>query len=195
MKEVLKKIGYKLHLSESSINNSYKKYCTIKKKVEKILTSNCFIKNKRLLLSNENILGYSLYKSLKEESCPRSINEICFFSGISKYNILQIDKCLEINRDKIRPIQRVKPITAKDIILTHYPYIENLVFDDVKQIFHRLNCIGPINFAPTTTSAGAMYLYMNFVKRSKKTLMHLSSLFNVKPMSIQRFVKKYKNVF
>ena len=153
-------------------------------------------KNKRSLLSNENILGYSLYNLLKEESCPRSIKEICYFSGIKKpLNILKIEKCLELNRNRIKPTQRVKPITAKDIILTHYPYLENFVFEDVKEIFHRLNCIEPINFSPTTTAAGAVYLYMNFVKRCKKTMTQITSLFNVQSMSIQRFVNKHKDFF
>lgn len=194
--KVLQKIGDKLHLCDSSIYNSYKKYCTIKKKVKTILSSNSHAKNKRLLLSNENILGYSIYNSLKEESCPRSIKEICFFAGIVKpLNILKIEKCLESNRKDIKPMKRVKPITAKDIILTHYPYIENLNFEDVKQIFHRINCIEPINFSPSTTSAGAVYMYMNYIKKSKKTLTQISSLFNVTPMSIQRFVQKYKETF
>ena len=110
-------------------------------------------------------------------------------------NILKIEKCLELNRNRIKPTQRVKPITEKDIILTHYPYLENFVFEDVKEIFHRLNCIEPINFSPSTTSAGAVYMYMNYIKKSKKTLTQISSLFNVTPMSIQRFVQKYKETF
>lgn len=194
--ELLRKIGDRLHLCESTIDNSYRKYLELKKKVKKVLLLQHHAKHKRLLLSNENILGYSIYNSLKEESSPRSIKEICYFSGISKpLNILQIEKCLESNRNMIEPIRRLKPITAKDIILTHYPYIENLAFEDVKQIFHRLNCIEQITFSPATTSAGAIYLYMNFVKKSKRTLTQISSLFNVTPMSIQRFVVKYKNYF
>ena len=194
--EVLRKIGDKLHLSESSIDNSYNKYYNIKKKVKKILLANPQAKNKRLLLSNENILGYSIYNSLKEHSCPRSIKEICYFSGISKpIKILQIEKFLESNRNEITPIKRLKPITPKDILLTHYPYIENFAFEDIQHIFHRLNCIGPTNFSPTTTSAGSVYLYMNYVKKCKKTLTQISCLFNVTPMSIQRFIKKYRNFF
>lgn len=194
--EVLKKISDKLHLYESCVNHSFKKFNTIRERVRKILEANPNAKRKRLLLSNENVLVYSIYISLKEQSCPRSIKEICHFSGISKpINILKIEKFLELNRNIIKPIKRAKPITAKDIILTHFPYIEDLLFEDVKQIFHRLNGIQQINFSPSTTSAGAVYLYMNFVKKSKKTLTQVSTLFNVTPMSIQRFVNKFKNMF
>ena len=194
--EVLRKIGDKLHLPQSCINNSYTRYCIIKEKVKKILSANPRAKNKRSLLSNENILGYSLYNLLKEESCARSIKEICYYLGIKKsLSILKIEKYLELNRNRIKPVQRVKPITARDIILTNYLYLENFVFEDVKEIFHRLNCIEPINFSPATTSAGAVYLYMNYVKGCKKTMTQITSLFNVQPMSIQRFVNKYKNYF
>ena len=128
-----------------------------KEKVKKILLANPQAKNKKSLLSNENILGYTLYNLLKEESCPCSIKEICYFSGKKNpLNILKIEKCLELNRNRIKPTQRVKPITEKDIILTHYPYLENFVFEDVKEILHRLNCIEPNNFSPATTAAGAV---------------------------------------
>ena len=48
--EVLRKIGDKLHLPQSCINNSYTRYCIIKEKVKKILSANPRAKNKRLLL-------------------------------------------------------------------------------------------------------------------------------------------------
>ena len=80
---------------------------------------------------------------------------------------MQIGKFIGANRGKDTPSKRLKPLTAKDVILTHYPYIEGLSFDDVKQIFHKLNCIEPISFTPTTTAAGIVYLYVNFVKHSK----------------------------
>ena len=116
----------------------------------------------------------------------KEVKVIRHFSGIS--HTLQIEKCLESNRNIIQPIKRVKPISAKDIILTHYPYIENLTFEDLKEIFHRLNCIEPISFTTTTIAAGIVYFYMNFVKKSKKTLTQVLSLFNITPMIIQRFV-------
>ena len=102
---------------------------------------------------------------------------------------------MQEGRDKDTPPTRLKPITAKDIILTHYPYITGFSFDDVKQIFHKLNNLGPINFTPLTTAAGIVYLYTNTVKGKKQTLQQVSSLFQVTPMSIQRFIKKYKTLF
>ena len=74
---------------------------------------------------------------------------------------------MQEGRDKDTPPTRLKPITAKDIILTHYPYITGFSFDDVKQIFPKLNNLGPINFTPLTTAAGIVYLYTNTVKGKK----------------------------
>ena len=110
-------------------------------------------------------------------------------------SILKIGTFLEKSRDEDTPSTRLKPITAKDIILTHYPYITGFSFDDVKQIFHKLNNLGQINFNPSTTAAGMVYLYTNTVKCKKKPLQQVSSLFQVTPMSIQRFIKKYKTFF
>ena len=194
--ELLVKIGEKLHLNQSSIDNSYKNYKKSLKKLKRISDLKQNSKKKRLLMSYENILAYAIYVTLKEASIPRSIKEICFFSGGLKCrNVLQIGKFIEANRDKDTPSKRLKPLTAKDVILTHYPYIEGLSFDDVKQIFHKLNCIGPISFTPTTTAAGIIYLYVNFVQHSKQTLHQISSLFQVTPTSIQRFTKEYKKWF
>ena len=69
----------------------------------------------------------------------------CIAGSPKGKNILKLDAFLEKNRDEETPPTRVKPITAKDIILTHYPYITGFSFDDVKQIFHKLNNLGQIN--------------------------------------------------
>ena len=65
---------------------------------------------------------------------------------------------LRKNRDEETPPTRVKPIDAKDIILTHYTCITDFSFEDVKQMNHRINTLGQINFAPSTTAAGVVYL-------------------------------------
>ena len=194
---VLEKIADKLHLCRSSIDNSYYEYKENMKKIRKILNfTKQYSKKKRLHLSNENVLIYSIYITLKADSCPRSIKEICYFSGgLKPLNVLRIGKFLEKSRDKTTPPKRLKPVTARDIILSHYPYIEGLSFDDVKQMNHKLNLIGLVNFTPTTTAAGIVYIYTNFVKHTKQTLQQISSLFQVTPMSIQRFMKIYKKFF
>ena len=192
--QLLEKISAKLHLHQSSIDIAYFEYKKNTKKIEKSL--NHRPNKKPSLLSHENVLIYSIYTALKKDSCPRSIKEICNIAGgLKPKNILQIGTFLEKSRDKHTPPTRLKPITAKDIILTHYPYITGLSFDDVKQIFHKLNNLEPINFTPSTTAAGIVYLYTNTVTCKKQTLQQVSSLFQVTPMSIQRFIKKYKTFF
>ena len=189
--ELLEKIADKLHISPTSVNNAYTEY---QKNVQKIAALSS--SKKKLVHSYENILVFSIYVTLKKDSCPRSIKELCYFSGgLKPLNVLQVGTFLEKSRNKRTPPQRLKPVTAKDIILTHYPYIEGLTFDDNKQIFHRLNCIEPVNFTPVTTAASLVYMYTNFVIGNKQTLQQISSLFHVTPVSIQRFLNKYKKIF
>ena len=142
------------------------------------------------------VVQSGVYITLKKDFCPRSIKEICYISGgLKPLNVLQIGTFLEKSRNENTPSKRLKPVTANDIILTHYPYVEGLSFDDVTQIFHKLDSIEQVNFTPTTTAAGLVYLYTNFVKCNKQTFQQISSLFQVTPISIQRFVKKYRYIF
>ena len=196
--ELLEKICDQLNLSQSTIDKIHEKFSKVKDEIETIIYSKeeQAFKRKRSLLSKTNILVYSIYVTLKQDQCPRPLKEVCFFSKCAYPNdVIQIEKFLEKNSKSELSQTRFQPVTARDIILTHYPYLENFVFEDVKEIFHRLNCIEPINFSPTTTAAGAVYLYMNFVKRCKKTMTQITSLFNVQSMSIQRFVNKHKDFF
>ena len=110
-------------------------------------------------------------------------------------NILKLDVFLEKNRDEETPPTRVKPIDAKDIILTHYTCIIDFSFEDVKQMNHRINTLEKNSFSPTTTAAGVVYLYAKTAKSKKQTLKQVSTLFNVSTMSIQRFINKYKLCF
>lgn len=193
--DLLLKIGDRLNLCQSVIEKSFTKFKKTKKLMKQLIQN--VHKKKRLFLSNENILVYSLYITLKEESCPRAMKEICYYAGILKpLNIFKVEKFIESHRksdDNNR--KRLMPITAKDIILTHYPYVYQMTFEDVTQIFHRLNTIEPISFSPLVTAAGSVYLYCNFVKKSKQTYLQLSNLFNVSSMSIQRYVKRFRNIF
>ena len=196
LEELLNKIGDRLNMCQSTINNAHARYMNTKKLVKSILSHSPHIKNKRAILSSENILLYSVYATLKNDCCPRSIKEVCHFSeSVKPIDILKVERFIEINRKSTTPAVRLKPISAKDIILTHYLYINGFTFDDVRQINHRINCIQCMNFSPVTIAAGSVYLYANYVKNSKKTMLQISNLFKVTSMSIQRFVKKYKHIF
>ena len=190
VKDLLNKIGDRLNLSESTIENSYARFTNTKKILKKNISCAPHMKNKRAILSNKNVLVYSMYITLKLDYCPRSIREICYYSGYVKpLDVLKIEKFLELNRKSTTPASRMKPITPKDIIMTYYPYIDGFTFDDVQQLNHRINIIQCNNFSPVTTAAGSVYLYVNQVKKTKTTLLQLSNLFKISSMSIQRFVK------
>ena len=61
----------------------------------------------------------------------------------------------------------MKPINAKDIILTYYTCITDFSFEDIKQMNHKINTLGQVNFSPSTTAAGVVYLYAKNVKCKK----------------------------
>ena len=128
------------------------------------------------------------------QNCARVIEERLthFEVNQQKYHIPQGNLKDEKKGEKI---DGVKPITAKDIILTHYTCITDFSFEDVKQMNHKINTLGQINFSPSTTAAGVVYLYAKNVKCKKQTLQQVSSLFRVTSMSIQRFIRKYKMFF
>ena len=79
VKVLLEKIGDGLHLSQSTIDIVYEKFLGINKEMTKTLSGKQF-KQKKTLLSKINLLVYSIHCVLKEENCPRSLKEICFFS-------------------------------------------------------------------------------------------------------------------
>ena len=194
--DLLNKIGDRLNMSQSTIDNSFARYMKTKELIQNTISCLPYTKNKRVILSNEIVLVYSIYVTLKNDCCPRSIKEICHCSGsIKPLDILKVERFLEINRKSTTPATRLKPITAKDIILTHYPYLDGFTFDDVRQLNHKINGIQCNNFSPLTTAAGSVYLYANQVKNSKPTMLQLTNLFKISSMSIQRFVKKYKHIF
>ena len=196
--EYLNKVGDGLHLCQSTISNAFDSYLKIKAKMQNLMTFRHQHKNKRILLNDKNLIVYSLYNTLKQESCPRPIKEICWFAGsIPHANIYTIEKFFHVqSKHEDNPTPRLKPITAKDIVYSHYTYVKDLTFDDVKQIQHLLNGIhSTCNFSALVTAAGIVFLYMNCIKKSKaQSLQQISNLFRVTTMSIRRFVSKYKFV-
>lgn len=189
--QLLEKICDKLHLSKCSIDNAYLEYKKNTKKINKMLD----YPSKKLFLSPLNILIFSIHTSLSKDLCPRSIKDVCDIAGVSEYkNIRKINSFLEKNKGDTHST-RLKPINAKNIILTHYLYIEDFSYEDVKQIDQKINALEENNFTPTTTAAGAVYLYSKNFKSKKLTMTQAASIFNVTTMSIQRFINKYKPYF
>jgi transcription initiation factor TFIIIB Brf1 subunit/transcription initiation factor TFIIB len=192
--QLLEKISDKLHLSRSSIDLAYIEYEKNTKKIQKIL--NYPNKNRSSFLSPENILILSIYTALKKDSCPRSINDLCNIAGLQECaNVFKLTAFLEKKKDDDTHSARLKPLKARDLLLTHYTCIEGFSFEDVKRMDHRIDALEKNTFTPHTTAAGAVYLYAKNVKCTKQTMCQVSSLFNVTTTSIQRFINKYKLCF
>ena len=194
--ELLEKISDKLHLNRSSIDLAYYEYKKNTKKIQKILNYSNKKPHYTSFLSPEIILIFSIYTALKKDFCPRSIKDVCSASGLSECtNVLKLSAFFEKNKGDDTPSVRLRPLSAKDILLTHYLYIEDFTYEDVKQINHKINALEKNTFSSTTTAAGAVYLYAKTAKSKKQTLKQISTLFNVTTMSIQRFINQYKPCF
>ena len=192
--ELLEKISDKLHLNRSSIDLAYYEYKKNTKKIQKIL--NYSNKKHTSFLSPEIVLIFSIYTALKKDLCPRSIKDVCSASGLSEYtNVLKLSAFFEKNKGEDTTSVRLQPLNAKDVLLTNYLYLEDFTYEDVKQIVHKIDALKKNNFSPTTTAAGAVYLYAKNVKSKKHTLKQISNLFNVACMTIQRFINQYKPCF
>ena len=197
---ILQKIGDRLHLYESTMNNCLMEFYRVKSKMTQMMQENFAVpqKNKRQLLSDKNLLVYSIYTTLKFEECPRTLKEICYYAGEIPFNAIhQIGKffCSSNKPNFLLKTKRLKPISAKDLILSHYTYLDIICFDDVNQILKLLDNIKPNSFSPSTTAAGMVYLYVKFIKKCKITFVQTSALFKVTGMSVQRFIKRYKMIF
>ena len=190
IKVYLEKIGDKLHLSQATLDNVLIEFSKNHSRAEKMVSTNQ--KNKRLLRCRKLLLVYTLYNTLKKECTPRSIKVICYYANVSSSAIHIVEKFFDSNTSL--QTTRLKPISAKDILYTHYNYIENMTFEDVGHIIHLLNAISPCSFTATTQAAGLVYIYMNYIKKSKETMTRLSTLFGVTTMSIHRFKKRYKTM-
>lgn len=194
--ELLEKISDKLHLSRSSIDLAYCEYGKNMKKIQEILNHQNKKPHYTSFLSPEIILIFSIYTALKKDSCPRSIKKVCNIAGLPECtNVLKLAAFLEKNKGENTHSVRLRPIDAKDLIMSHYTFIEDFNFEDVKQMNHKINTLEKNTFSPDTTAAGVVYLYAKNVKCKKRTLCQVSSLFNVTNTSIQRFINKYKLCF
>ena len=195
--ELLEKISDKLHLNRSSIDLAYYEYKENTKKIQKILNYPNKKQPYKSFLSPKNTLIFSIYTALSKGFCPRSIWDVCAASGLSECtNVLKLSAFFEKNKGDDTPSVRFEPLSAKDVLLTHYLYL-GFTYEDVKKIVHKIDDLKKNNFTSTATAAGALYLYAKNlnVKSKKHTLKQISTLFNVSGMTIQRFIKEYKTCF
>ena len=190
--ELLEKLSDKLHLSQSSVDIAYIEYKKITKKIQKILSYPNKKPHPKSILSPEIVLMLSIYTALKKDFCPRSMDFLCNIAGLQESNVFKLTAFLEKNKDDDTHSTRLQPLKAKDLLLTHYTFIDDFSFEDVKRMNDIIETLEKNTFTAHTTAAGAVYLYARNVKCTKQTMRQVSSLFNVTNTSIQRFINKYK---
>ena len=185
----LQKICDRLHLPESTIQNTFRKY----KNTRKLINSRIALgqKNKNELISKKNLMVYSLYVRLKIEGVPRSLKDICSLGDVRTSTIIIIEKFLE--QHHLSGGLRSKPLSAKNLIQSHYTYLDNFEFADLQVTMVWLDKLRFCSFSPATTAAGVTFLYLNERKKSKVSQSKIANLFQVTSVSIQRFLKRYKN--
>ena len=191
--ELLEKISDRLHLSRSSVDIAYIEYKKNMKKIQKILSYPNKKPRPTSILSPEIVLILSIYTALKKDFCPRSIDVLC--NPEESANVFKLTAFLEKNKDDDTRSTRLKPLNAKDLLLTHYTCIDGFSYEDVKRMNDIIEGLKKNTFTPHTTAAGVVYLYAKNVKSKKHTLKEISDLFNVASMTIQRFIDHYKPCF
>ena len=191
--ELLEKISDRLHLSRSSVDIAYIEYKKNMKKIQKILSYPNKKPRPTSILSPEIVLILSIYTALKKDFCPRSIDVLC--NPEESANVFKLTAFLEKNKDDDTRSTRLKPLNAKDLLLTHYTCIDGFSYEDVKRMNDIIEGLKKNTFTPHTTAAGVVYLYAKNVKCKKQTMRSVSSLFNTTNTSIQRFINKYKLCF
>ena len=172
--EFLTKIGYRLNLPKSTIEHAFKRY--------QDLTCG------KSGFHKEHLLAYSLYTTCKLENCPRSMVEISNVSAIPVKSLRKIEKCFAMESNN----PRTKPLCAKDLLYTFYPYLD-LSFQDLKIILGMLKTSShSVKFSPATEAAGLVYLYSSQNNIKSCTIKNISDIFQTTPMSIYRY-KNYYN--
>lgn len=167
--EFLTKIGYRLNLPKSTIEHAFKRY--------QDLTCG------KSGFHKEHLLAYSLYTTCKLEKCPRSMVEISNVSAIPVKSLRKIEKCFALEKNN----PRTKPLCAKDLLYTFYPYLD-LSFQDLKIIVGMLETSNhSVKFSPATVAAGLVYIYSNQNNIKSCTMKNISDIFQTTPMSIYRY--------
>ena len=187
------KIGDRLNLSNATIENTILYFHKIRKQVDDIKYDWPKKAPKRKLFSNKNLVIYSLYAILKQDSFPRPLKEICTVANI--HNLSEIWKLEKyFTQLDTRIPEEIKPLTAKDLIHTYYAYLD-LDFKDINIILKMLKSLSSNNgFTPTTTAASLMYIYISKIKKKKCSMSKVAQLYQISKMSIHRFIKRNPNI-
>ena len=187
------KIGDRLNLPDSSIENAILKFKKLRKKVDAIKYDWPKKAPKRKLFSNKNLVIYSLYTTLKKDSFPRPLKEICTVADI--YDLGEIWKLEKyFTQLDTRIPEETKTLTAKDLIHCYYTYLD-LDFQDINFILRMLESLPSDNsFTPTTTAASLMYIYISKIKKKKCSMSKVAQLYQISKMSIHRFMKRNPNI-
>ena len=136
---------------------------------------------------------YSLYKTLKQDSIPRPLKEICTIANIQDLGeIWKLEKYFAQLNQKIP--EQTKVLTAEDLIYGYYTYLD-LDFKDINIILRMIQSLPSNNgFTPTTIAAGLMYVYITKIKKRKCPMSKVAQLYQISKMSIHRFVKRNPNI-
>ena len=187
------KIADRLNLPDASIENAFLKFQKLRKQVDDIKYDWPKKAPKRKLFSNKNLVIYSLYTTLKKDSFPRPLKEICTVADI--YDLGEIWKLEKyFTQLDTRIPEETKTLTAKDLIHCYYTYLD-LDFQDINFILRMLESLPSDNsFTPTTTAASLMYIYISKIKKKKCSMSKVAQLYQISKMSIHRFMKRNPNI-
>ena len=187
------KIGDRLNLPDAIIENAILNFQKLRKKVDDIKNDWPKKAPKRKLFSNKNLVIYSLYTILKQDSFPRPLKEICTVANIHDLGeIWKLEKYFTQLNTRIP--EETKTLTAKDLIHGYYTYLD-LEFKDINIILRMLESLSSSNsFTPATTAAGLMYIYTSKIKKKKCSMSKVSQLYQISKMSIHRFMKRNPNI-
>ena len=187
------KICDRLNLSDASIENALFIFQKLRKKVDNLKYDWPKKAPRKKIFSNKNLVIYSIYKTLKEESFPRPLKEICTIANIQDLReIWKLEKYFTQLNQKIP--EQTKVLTAEDLIYGYYTYLD-LDYNDINIILKMMQSLSSNNgFTPTTTAAGLMYVYISKIKKGKCSMSKIAQLYQISKMSIHRFMKRNPNL-
>ena len=187
------KICDRLNLSDASIENAIFIFQKLRKKVDNLKYDWPKKAPRKKIFSNKNLVIYSIYKTLKEESFPRPLKEICTIANIQDLReIWKLEKYFTQLNQKIP--EQTKVLTAEDLIYGYYTYLD-LDYNDINIILKMMQSLSSNNgFTPTTTAASLMYVYISKIKKRKCSMSKIAQLYQISKMSIHRFMKRNPNI-
>ena len=187
------KICDRLNLSDASIENAIFIFQKLRKKVDNLKYDWPKKAPRKKLFSNKNLVIYSLYKTLKQDSFPCLLKEICTIANIQDLGeIWKLEKYFTQLNQRIP--EQTKVLTAEDLIYGYYTYLD-LDFQDINFILRMLESLPSDNsFTPTTTAASLMYIYISKIKKKKCSMSKVAQLYQISKMSIHRFMKRNPNI-